>query len=248
MTRKPEDPGAGDHPPQAEDEFSEKTKPYTNYMQAVKEDIAFCQGTGYDREKTAVVPLAELARREEDRLRRQEQGERDFEEASEQERRRSVIPIGEIVDVLRATASVEEVAGVLVELMSNMIPRVLLLWERRGVLYGFASSGMGLSEVKLLTIEVPRRVMWEMAGVAFDLDTYKGPPQMIGQVPRFFEIIGGTPPEILLVPVQVTANDRWVLFADAGDAPLPPVEPRLVEVIASRAGARADLLMEGHFW
>jgi hypothetical protein len=235
-------------------DFEEKTKPYRSYVQAIREEISFCRGTGYDKEKTAVVPLAELARREEDRLRRLEVGGAAPDEEEQpgddelRRRRGAIIPVGEIVDVLRAAATVEEVAGVLTEIVSNVVPRVLLLWERRGTLYGFASSGMGLSEVKLLTIEVPRRVLQDMTGTDLGLDSFAGPPRMADQVPRFFEILGRAPPEVLLVPVQVTASDRWVLYADAGENPLPPFELRLIEVISSRAGARADLLLDGKTW
>lgn len=229
------------------DRFDEKTRPYDNYLKVVREEIQICKGTGYDREKTAVVPLSEIARREEERLRAlqaQEEERTQEVERGAPRKLRGEIPIGEILDVLRAAATVEEVAGVLAEMVANVVPRVLLFWERGGTLYGFASSGMGLSEVKLLTIEVPRRLLWDLTGTAFDLDSFRGAPQLVGQAPAFFEILGGVPPEILLIPVQVTSLDRWVLYADAGSETLPPFEMRLLEVIASRAGARADLLLE----
>lgn len=231
----------------SEDRFDEKTRPYDNYLKVVREEIQICKGTGYDREKTAVVPLAEIARREEERLRALQapQDEQTLEIAREDARvRRGVIPIGEILDVLRAAATVEEVAGVLTEMVANVVPRVLLFWERGGMLYGFASSGMGLSEVKLLTIEIPRRMLWDLTATVFELDSFRGAPQLVGQAPEFFAVLGVVPPEILLIPVQVTSLDRWLLYADAGSDMLPDFEMRLLEVIASRAGARADLLLE----
>ncbi len=213
----------------------------TYYRDLVREEISFSRATGYDREGTAVVPLAELARREEDKLC---SDGLDAEAAGEEAGARRNIPVGEIIDVLRAARSVEEVAGVLVEIVSNLIPRVLLLWERHGRLFGFASRGMALTEVKLLTIELPRGLLQQMAAAELELDSFQGPPRIEGMVERLFELLGARPPEVLLIPVQVTAADRWLLYADNGDQPLPDFELRLLEVVASRAGARADWLLD----
>jgi hypothetical protein len=213
----------------------------TYYRDLVREEISFSRATGYDREGTAVVPLAELARREEDRLRRDGL---EAEAADGDTGPRRDIPVGEIIDVLRAARSVEEVAGVLVEIVSNLIPRVLLLWERRGRLFGFASRGMALTEVKLLTIELPRGLLQQMAAAELELDSFQGPPRIEGMVERLFDLLGARPPEVLLIPVQVTAEDRWLLYADNDDQPLPEFELRLLEVVASRAGARADWLLD----
>jgi len=222
------------------------TEPKITYEDVVKEEISFARATGYDKEMTSVVPLAELARREEERLRRVAAGKEEQREISDKTER--VIPVGEIIDVLRAARSVEEVAGVLVEIVANLLPRVLLLWERNDMLYGFASRGMGLKEVKLLTIEMPKSVLVEMTASDLELESHIGPPCSTEQVRRFFEIIGESPPEVLLIPVYVTPVDRWVLYADNQNAPLPRLEIRLLEVIVSRAGARADLLMDGKIW
>ncbi|MBW1871626.1 MAG: hypothetical protein JRJ19_06145, partial [Deltaproteobacteria bacterium] len=159
-----------------------------------------------------------------------------------------VIPVGEIIDVLRAARSVEEVAGVLVEMVANLVPRVLLLWEKNDVLYGFASRGMGLEEVKLLTIELPREILRDLTCLNLDLDSFRGPPRMTDMVKRLYEILGGKPKEVLVVPVYVTPEDRWILYGDNFNDALPAFELRLVEVIVSRAGARADLLMDGKTW
>lgn len=222
------------------------TEPKITYQDVVKEEISFARATGYDKEMTSVVPLAELARREEERLSRVAAGKEEKREVEDKAQR--VIPVGEIIDVLRAARSVEEVAGVLVEIVANLLPRVLLLWERNAMLYGFASRGMGLKEVKLLTIEMPKSVLVEMTASDLELESHIGPPCSTTQVGRFFDIIGGNPPEVLLIPVYVTPVDRWVLYADNLDAPLPSLEIRLLEVIVSRAGARADLLMDGKIW
>ena len=115
------------------------TEPKITYQDVVKEEISFARATGYDKEMTSVVPLAELARREEERLRKVSGGKAEKREVEDKTQR--VIPVGEIIDVLRAARSVEEVAGVLVEIVANLIPRVLLLWERNNMLYGFASRG-----------------------------------------------------------------------------------------------------------
>jgi hypothetical protein len=222
------------------------TEPKITYEDVVKEEISFARATGYDKEMTSVVPLAELARREEERLRRVAAGKEEKREVDDKTQR--VIPVGEIIDVLRAARSVEEVAGVLVEIVANLLPRVLLLWERNAMLYGFASRGMGLKEVKLLTIEMPKSVLVEMTASELDLESHIGPPCSTTQVRRLFDIIGGNPPEVLLIPVYVTPVDRWVLYADNLNEPLPTLEIRLMEVIVSRAGARADLLMDGKIW
>ena len=222
------------------------TQPHITYEDVVKEEISFAKATGYDKEMTSVVPLAELARREEERLRKVAAGKEEKQEVVDKTQR--VIPVGEIIDVLRAARSVEEVAGVLVEIVANLLPRVLLLWERNAMLYGFASRGMGLKEVKLLTIEMPKNVLVEMTASDLELESHIGPPCSTEQVRRLFDIIGGNPPEVLLIPVYVTLVDRWVLYADNLDAPLPTLEIRLLEVIVSRAGARADLLMDGKIW
>lgn len=227
-------------------ENKKTTEPKITYQDVVKEEISFARATGYDKEMTSVVPLAELARREEKRLRRVAAGEEDKREIEDKTPR--VIPVGEIIDVLRATRSVEEVAGVLVEIVANLLPRVLLLWERNAMLYGFASRGVGLKEVKLLTIEMPKSVLVEMTASDLELESHIGPPRKTEQVRRLFDIIGGDPPEVLLIPVYVTPVDRWVLYADNLSAPLPTLEIRLLEVIVSRAGARADLLMDGKIW
>jgi hypothetical protein len=228
------------------DETEEKEKGTGSYSKIIDDEISFSRATGYDKEKTAVVPLAQLARREEERLRRQEIDGRWQSEDEKSENR--VIPVGEIIDVLRAARSVEEVAGVLVEMVANLVPRVLLLWERRGTLYGFASRGMGLEEVKLLTIELPRSFLRDLTCLNLELDSFRGPPRMTGMVERFYEILGGRPQEIMVLPVYVTSEDRWILYGDALDQPLPRFELRLVEVIVSRAGARADLLLDGQKW
>jgi len=220
-----------------DDKTSEKVGT-ESYRRLVQAEISFSRATGYDKEKTAVVPLQELARREEQRLRQRRPPPEDSS--------RRFIPVGEIIDVLRAARSVEEVAGVLVEMVANMIPRVLLLWERADTLYGFASRGMGLEEVKLLTIELPRDFLQQLTGLDLELDSYRGPPRQAELVRRFYRVLGGHPPEIVVVPVYVTPRDRWVLYADAGEEPVPALELRLLEVLVSRAGARADLLLEGH--
>ncbi len=218
----------------------------TYYRDLVREEISFSRATGYDREGTAVVPLAELARREEDRLRRDGL---EAEATGADAGPRRDIPVGEIIDVLRAARSVEEVAGVLVEIVSNLIPRVLLLWERHGRLFGFASRGMALTEVKLLTIELPRGLLQQLSAADLELDSFQGPPRIEGMVERLFDLLGARPPEVLLIPVQVTAEDRWLLYADNDDQPLPAFELRLLEVVASRAGARADWLLDRQsFW
>lgn len=221
-------------------DFNDKTKKTIgteSYRRLVEAEVSFSRATGYDKEKTAVVPLQELARREERRLRGQQAPAEDVS--------RRFIPVGEIIDVLRAARSVEEVAGVLVEMVANMIPRVLLLWERSDTLYGFASRGMGLEEVKLLTIELPRDFLHQLTGLDLELDSYRGPPRQADLVRRFYRVLGGHPPEIVVVPVYVTPRDRWILYADAGAEAIPPLELRLLEVLVSRAGARADLLMDG---
>jgi uncharacterized protein YeeX (DUF496 family) len=230
-------------------DWEEKTKTKSgqeSYDDLVKDEISFSKATGYDKEMTAVVPLAQLARREEERLKRiEDQGQADNEVAEDNQR---VIPVGEIIDVLRAARSVEEVAGVLVEMVANLVPRVLLLWEKNGILYGFASRGMGLEEVKLLTIELPREILRDLTCLNLDLDSFRGPPRMTDMVKRLYEILGGKPQEVLVVPVYVTPEDRWILYGDNFNDGLPPFELRLVEVIVSRAGARADLLMDGKTW
>ncbi len=230
-------------------DWEEKTKTESDqesYDDLVKDEISFSKATGYDKEMTAVVPLAQLARREEERLKRiEDQGQADIEAAEDKQR---IIPVGEIIDVLRAARSVEEVAGVLVEMVANLVPRVLLLWEKNNVLYGFASRGMGLEEVKLLTIELPREILRDLTCLNLDLDSFRGPPRMTDMVKRLYEILGGKPQEILVVPVYVTPEDRWILYGDNFNEGLPPFELRLVEVIVSRAGARADLLMDGKTW
>lgn len=210
------------------------------YRDMVEEEISFSKATGYDREGTAVVPLAELARREEERL----AGGDLSPESTEPTDEKRAIPVGEIIDVLRAARTVEEVAGVLVEIVSNLIPRVLLMWDRHGRLYGFASRGMDLTEVKLLTIEIPRGVLQQMCAADLDLEAFQGPPRTDEMVERFFDLLGQVPPEVLLIPIQVTARDRWLLYADNRADPLPEFELRLLEVIASRAGARADWLLD----
>jgi hypothetical protein len=207
------------------------------YRHMLNDEISFSRATGYDREQTAIVPLAELARREENRL---QQAQAPVEENE----RWHKIPVGEIIDILRATRTVEEVAGVLVEMVAQIIPQVMLLWERHGFLYGFASRGTGLSEVKLLTIEMPTHVFQEMTEGGLDLRSFIGPPRTGGLVDRFFSILGHTPPELLMIPIQVTGRDRWILYADNGDDHLPEFELRLLEVLASRAGARTDWLLD----
>lgn len=222
-----------------------------SYLDTVEAEISFSRATGYDKEQTAVVPLAELARREEERLKRQARGEptrvAGLPDAAAPGQGRT-LPLGEIIDVLRAARTVEEVAGVLVEITANVIPRVLLLWERNEILHGFASRGMRLTEVKLLTIELPRDVFTDMTGTNLDLGGYRGPPQLTGQVPRLFEILDAEPPEVLVIPVYVTTRDRWVLYADNGTDELPELEQRLLEVVVSRAAARADVLLEKEGW
>jgi len=227
----------------------EPTKTSSSYLDLVKAEISFARATGASTDaKTVVVPLTELAIRQEGRLRgvpKREITTSGTDIAFDQESKgKRVIPMGEIIDVLRAARSIEEVAGVLVEIIANLIPRVLLLWERDNVLHGFAARGMDLPEVKLLTIEMPRSILQEMTGVELELDSYRGTPQEGELVSRFFDLLGGHPPEILLVPVYVTPEDRWVVYADNGEAHLPLVEERLIEVIVSRAGARADLLLD----
>ncbi|MBN2496210.1 MAG: hypothetical protein JXR96_16575 [Deltaproteobacteria bacterium] len=218
--------------------------PEQQYRDMVAEEISFSRATGYDREQTAVVPLAELARREEIRLQsRESQADAGAGEVKEEDSQRR-IPVGEILDVIRAAMTVEEVAGVLVEIVANLVPRVLLLWERKGRLYGFASRGMDLTEVKLLTIELPLGVMQEMCAASLELDSFQGPPRVEGMVGRFFDILGIRPREVLIIPAQVTAQDRWLLYADNREHALPEIELRLLEVICARAGARADLLLD----
>jgi hypothetical protein len=95
---------------------------------------------------------------------------------------------------------------------------------------------------------MPKSVLVEMTASDLELESHIGPPCSTEQVRRLFDIIGGSPPEVLLIPVYVTPVDRWVLYADNLDAPLPRLETRLLEVIVSRAGARADLLMDGKIW
>jgi hypothetical protein len=232
-----------------EDE-NNKGKPFSGYQNMVKAEIPFARATGYDKEKTAVVPLSDLARREEDRLRKKDWNKRLVPEKKEVflDDDQVEVPVGEIIHVLRAAKTVEEVAGVLVEIVVNLIPRVLLLWERKEMVYGFASRGMGLEEVKLLTIEMPRQILRELTGKNVVLESFQGAPRMVESVQRFFKIIGGNPPEILLIPIFVTPEDRWFLYADNYNKFLPKLESRLLEVVASRAGARADLLLDGQSW
>jgi hypothetical protein len=216
---------------------AEADRAHELYRHMVNDEISFSRATGYDREQTAIVPLAELARREEHRLQQSQP-------PKEEDEKRHKIPVGEIIDILRATRTVEEVAGVLVEMVAKLVPQVMLLWERRGFLYGFASRGMGLSEVKLLTIEMPIQVFQEMTAGGLELRSYVGPPHTGGLVDRFFSILGHVPPELLTIPIQVTGRDRWILYADNGSGSLPPFELRLLEVLASRAGARTDWLLD----
>jgi hypothetical protein len=218
----------------------ENTKESDAYRSLLQAELDFSRATGYDREQTAVVPLAELARREEERLRRLEQNKNKPSPAQ-----KPALPISQIIEVLRVARSVEEVAGVLVETLSSHLPRILLFWERNGTLYGFASRGMGLSEVKLLTIELPLPLMEEICGCSLEFDSFRGKPQVNERTGRFFDIIGGRPAEILLVTAWVTVQDRWVLYADALGGEFPAFEQRMVEVVVSRASARADLMLDG---
>ncbi len=220
-------------------------KPEDLYRSQVKADISFSRSTGYDKESTAVVPLADLARREEERLRETRSP------ARPREKQWAIggghvraLPMGEILDVLRAARTVEEVAGVLVEIVANLLPRVLLLWQRHDRLVGFASRGMNLTQVKLMTLEMPLEVLQEMTAAALDLESFVGPPRLTGMAPKLFELLGFPPKEILIIPGAVTYEDRWMLYADNGPKPLPRMELRLLEVIVSRAGARADLLLD----
>jgi len=229
------------------------------YRDIVEQEISFSRVTGYDREATAVVSLAELARREEARLREAGPGGAPpadplaealcrggpvDEDEPTGEAGPPGLSVGQFIDVIRAAETVEEVAGVLVEVVARQLPRVLLLWERRGRLFGFASRGMGLSEVKLLTIELPKGVMQQMTSRDLELDPFLGPPCCEGMIPLFFGLLGGVPAEVLVIPAQVTPEDRWLLYADNGRDPLPPLELRVLEVLASRAGARADWLLD----
>jgi len=215
------------------------------YHELLDEEILFSQATGYDKEKTAVVPLAQLARRAEERHSRQSAVEQQKEKEAPA---RTDIPVGEVIDVLRAARSVEEVAGVLVEMVANLVPRVLLFWERKGTLYGFASRGMGLEEVKLLTIELPVSFLRDLTCAELSLDSFRGPPRKTELVQRLYQVLGGDPPEVMVLPVWITHEDRWILYADNVDQVLPEFELRLIEIIVARAGARADLLMDGQHW
>ena len=220
-------------------------KPEELYRSQVKAEISFSRSTGYDKESTAVVPLAELARREEERLRETRSPARPGETQGATEGGRvRALPMGEILDVLRAARTVEEVAGVLVEIVANLLPRVLLLWQRHDRLVGFASRGMNLTQIKLMTLEMPLEVLQEMTAAPLDLESFVGPPRLTGMAPKLFELLGFPPREILIIPGAVTYEDRWMLYADNGPKPLPRLELRLLEVIVSRAGARADLLLD----
>ncbi len=92
-------------------------------------------------------------------------------------------------------------AGVFVEIFVYLVPRILLFWERRGILHGFASRGMGLEEVKLLTIEMPVSVLSELCGTKKLYESYQGPPNRTSKDDQFYRIINVNPPEILLFPV-----------------------------------------------
>ena len=169
-------------------------KPEALYRSQVKAEISFSRSTGYDKESTAVVPLADLARREEERLRETSAPARPGEPsktagAGYDDR---ALSMGEILDVLRAARTVEEVAGVLVEIVANLLPRVLLLWLRLGHLVGFASRGMYLTPVKLMTLEMPLGVLQEMTAASLDLESFVGPPRLTGMAPKLFELLGFT--------------------------------------------------------
>jgi hypothetical protein len=239
--------------PQVGPSAAEEARREALYRDIVKQEISFSRATGYDRESTAVVSLAELARREEARHRGAaldedaygEEETTDLQGDVPEARPRSlVLSVGQFIDVLRAAETVEEVAGVLVEVLARLVPRVLLLWERRGRLYGFASRGMDLTEVKLLTIEMPKGVFQQMAADELELQSFVGPPSREGMIQRFFDILGGAPAEVVVVPVQVTPEDRWLVYGDNRSEPLPELELRLLEVLAARAGARADWLLD----
>lgn len=205
------------------------------YRELVEEDISL-QDRG-EHEGTVIVPLGDLARREELRLR-----DLPATPALPPLPTRA-IAAGQIALVLNSARTVEEVAAVLVEIVASVIPRVLLLWERGERLYGFASRGMGLSEVKLLTLEVPREVFFRMAGGELE-KPFQGTPPADPLLEQLFGLLGVAPRELLVLSAPVTVSDRLVLYADRGALPLPAFELRLLEVVMARASACAGWLLD----
>ncbi len=79
----------------------EGEKLLAGYETLVQAEINFSKATGYDKELTAVVPLAELARREEDRLRHKEWNKRlAREKPGTEENLQPEVPVGEIIHIL----------------------------------------------------------------------------------------------------------------------------------------------------
>lgn len=176
-----------------------------------EDEVAFARDTGFDRQRTAIFRLDDLAaehaaKREvveaEGKPSNAEEGLSIPERASD---------FAEVVDEIHEAPDEAAIAKLVVDYFAEFFPRVILLSRRDDVLEAIHTAGLDESSESLRApAESFSRLFEEGIG-------YYGPPPGGKELEPLYEALGAVAVNALLLPIDCWCEPAWMIYADHGE-------------------------------
>ncbi len=179
-----------------------------------EDEVAFARATGFDREKTAIFRLDDLAARD-------KADDGSSREEIEPDSKEQPLPpppdaplLRDVVDELHLASNEEAIADILLSYFAAYFSRVLLLIQEGDDLCGRIGRGWDLDGPELKEIRAPlssfSKLFEESVG-------YYGPPPGGKELESLYEPLGTVGVNSFLLPIDCWCEPVWLLFADHGD-------------------------------
>jgi hypothetical protein len=197
--------------------------------------VAFARATGFEKERTALFRLDELAGTEAAR-------------AADGEGQEDGLPAPPDAPSLAAAAeklfeATNEggVARHLLKFYETYFPRVVVLTRHGDVLRGLLARGIDLSGPQLAQLRFPIGPFAEL----FETGTaLYGPPPGGQELEPFYAALGEPAAHVFVVPIATSAGPPWLLFADHGGSVDRYDDVHDLERMAREAALALDLLRQ----
>lgn len=199
-------------------------------------EVDFARATGFDRERTAIFSLDDLA--------------------AEERRRRAAAPapsaeddavpappeaprLAEAAESLFEARNEGVLARSLVGFYSSHFPRVLLLARHGDVLRGVLGHGLGLSGPEVAALRIPASAFSRLFEQGLG---YYGPAPGGRDLEPLYDALGEAAAMVLLVPIETREPPTWVVYADHGDRVERFDDVHDLEMMAKEAAIALNLL------
>ncbi|MFW5878580.1 MAG: hypothetical protein ACOCVR_02075 [Myxococcota bacterium] len=204
-----EEPEAESRPGSKEDEGG-KAKSFRN-----EDEVAFARATGFDKERTAVFRLDDLAARH--RGKKAEAAKKKALQSEHEERLtwpETAPSLVSAVEEIFSSPNEGVIARRLVSYLGAFFPRVLLLARHGEMLRGLLARGIELSGPQVVAIRVPSQPFSRLFSGWVG---YYGPPPGGKELEPLYQALGTIGVNALLIPIDGGPGAAWMIYADHGE-------------------------------